>query len=322
MSVGRALLLGLALLTNPALAADADEPPLIAIVSQQAARLSLVDPASATIIGQVALDKVPAGVAVTRDGRTAYVTHPDLGRISAVDLTALRVDHSFKLGREPFGIVIDPISGDLIVTDWSADALIRIDAATGTEVARVAVGRSPAGLVVDQRGERVYVADRESNTVSVIDIRSMQRVASFPVGRAPFALALSPDQSRLYVANVRSNDLSVLALPSGRELSRPHVGLMPYGVAVTAGGVAVTNQQGGKLAWLDAGTLEVTNETKIGDYPEGIITLTSRQVALALWADDALCIASRDVRTGCDAMIRVPAGPRLLAAVPRTVSAK
>lgn len=295
----------------PALAATG---PHAAVVSQQAGTVCLIDVDKARVAQSFQVPRVPAALAAAPDGRL-FVSHPDLGRVSLLDVSSGTVTLEIPVGKEPFGLAVASAGADsgadVVVTDWSADALLRLDAATGKETGRAAVGRSPAHVVVDKRRQLAYVADRESDAVSIVDTERMERLGVVPVGTAPFALALSPDGDALYVGNVRSNDLSVVDTIARRETSRLPAGLMPYGVAVTPDGarVLVTNQQNGGLTVIEPRAPEKMTRARIGVFPEGIALASPSRALVADWAEDEVLIVELPTLQVIE-RIHVGAGPR------------
>src|SRR5690606_9217074 len=137
------------------------------------------------------------------DGTLAYVTHPDLGKISVVDLAQRRVLRTLELGGAPFGVAIAK-DGRLFVGDWNGAHLSVVDANGTAATTTVKVGRAPAHIVLSPDETLLFVANRESDSVSVIRTVDLAVLATNPVGKAPFAMALSLDANRLYVGNVQS----------------------------------------------------------------------------------------------------------------------
>ncbi|MGQ4273746.1 YncE family protein [Terrihabitans sp. B22-R8] len=309
-----ALAIALVLSPRPCRAEDAKHA---AVISQQAGTVSIVAVDELRALRTIAVPGVPAGGAASPDGRSLWISHPDLGKISRIDLTTDMV-MTFEIGGEPFGLVVTADGGSVLSTDWAANALIRIDTTSGRETARTEVGRSPAHIALDARRALAYVADRESNSVSVVDIVSMTRVGTIEVGTGPFALALSPDGMRLYVGNVRSNDVSVIDTMARREIKRLKTGLMPYGVSVSADGarIAVTNQQSGTLSIIDGVSLEVQAPARIGAAPEGVTFISPVCVLVVDWSKDEI-ISLDPARITNVRRLKVGAGPRAVIAIPR-----
>ncbi len=174
-------------------AARADSRTIAAVVSQQAAVVTLIDVDAGEKIAEIGLPRVPAAIAATPDGRTLFITHPDLGLVSRVNVDTRRVEASFPVGKEPFGIAV--ADDGKIPRGQRLERRRAYPAGCGDRTGerarrhRQVAGRSRCGC--SARG-RAYVADRESNQVSVVDTATMERTITIPTGRAPFALALSP----------------------------------------------------------------------------------------------------------------------------------
>jgi YVTN family beta-propeller protein len=106
----------------------------------------------------------PAGVAITRDGRYAFVSHGGADTVSAIDLDALR-----RL-----------LEG---IGDADLDALAdRLGTSKRYVVGRIAVGANPRGLAISPDGRLVYVAERLDDRIGIIDAGRLQRVASIELG--------------------------------------------------------------------------------------------------------------------------------------------
>ncbi len=302
-----AAILTLLLAGSGTLAAD------LLVVSQTGADLARIDASGG--VRHLPLDAAPAGVAVDGSGTAAAVSHPDLGRLTLVDLGRGAVARSHDLGGQPFGLAFTG-DGRLLVTDWAGGRLSRIDPASGA-AEHLAVGAAPSAVVVDAARGLAYTVDRESDRVSRVDLSTFTVTATAPTGRAPFAAALSSDGARLHVANVQSGDLSVVDTATMRETARVAIGGMPYGVAVdpASGRVLVTDQEGGRLVVVDAAAAAVERTIRVGDYPEAVVVdAESRRAHVANWFSDT--VSQVDLDTLEVHTIAVAAGPRMLALVP------
>jgi len=161
--------------------ADADRSPVALALSADGTRLltanqtagtvSLVDTASGKVLAEITTGDKPAGVAFTKDGKRAAVTHW-------------------------FGY-------DLAVLDVGPDSL--------TVTGRVDVGPEPRGVAIASDGKTAYVAVGVANEVVRVDMDSKTVTGRLDVGREPRGVALTPDGSRLIVGNARSQNVSVVA---------------------------------------------------------------------------------------------------------------
>jgi YVTN family beta-propeller protein len=60
----------------------------------------------------------PSGVAVTPDGRTAYVANADDGTVSVIDASTLAVTSAISVGVQPEGVVVSPDGMFLYVSTY------------------------------------------------------------------------------------------------------------------------------------------------------------------------------------------------------------
>lgn len=298
--------------------APAAAGPCALVSAQDAHVVDVVDCGQRAVTHRIDVGTLPVGLAVDPGRRRLFVTRPEAGAITVVDLASCRQLASFDGLGTPFAAAM--AGGRLIVSDWSGDRLIALDPADGRVLATAATGRAPAGLAVDADRGRVYVAEREGDSLGVFALPDLARVGSVAVGTAPFAVAL--DDGRPVVVNVRSGDLSIVDPESLAVVATVPVGRMPYAAAVTADRLLVTNQQSGTLSVLErAAVPRPAAEPKVGAYPEGLAVVDGgRQVLVADWFSDDVRLV--DPATGATReVIATDAGPRIVVAVEGPVCA-
>lgn len=305
MFVGAAMVAALLAGVAPAAAGER-----IFVLSQAGAVLTELAVDAGEAPPPMALDKGPASIVLDAEERFAYVTHPDLSRLSVLDMRARRVTRTLEVPGSPFGLAIAR-DGRLFVGDWNGDHVAVLDAASGTVAGRVRVGKAPAHILLSPDERRLFVANRESDSVSVVDAASLAVEATIAVGKAPFAMALSPDAGTLYVGNVQSGNVTVIDTARLAVDETLASGAMPYGAAVTADGarILVTNQQAGTLAVL-ARSGPPAASIRIGGYPEGVaIDAGGTRAYVANWfSDDVSVVDLAGLKQ--ERRIKVPAGPR------------
>lgn len=303
----------------------------VLVLSQTSGQLTALDSTSLEVRGMLDLDKGPANLVISPDGRLAYVAHSDLGSISVVDLAQWQVGARLHVGGAPFGLAVSK-AGKLYVGDWNRHDVHEVDAATGKVLRTTAIGKAPAHLALTPDGKRLLAVAREANTVTILDTATFDSQASLKVGRAPFALAIAPTGSHALVANAQEGSISDIDLKTQAVTATTRVGAMPYGVAFTAdGGVAlVTNQQSGSVEVLPqgasppaAGASEPAPapepSIKVGGYPEGIaITPDGSTAYVANWFSDDVSVIAIATRKEI-ARIKLPGGPRAVAIVEGSV---
>ncbi len=149
----------------------------------------------------------PCAIAVSQDGKTAYVANADARQVAWIELPAGPVTRRIDVTGEPSGLVISPDGTRLIVTCAAPRSTVLVlDAATGQTLASIAAGHTAMGPAVSPDGKRLYVCNRFNNDVSVIDLAAGAEVARVKAIREPVAAAVTPDGSTVFVANHMPND--------------------------------------------------------------------------------------------------------------------
>jgi DNA-binding beta-propeller fold protein YncE len=205
------------------------------------------------VVGRVALDRSPGGVALSPDGATLYVT----SEADTADSKALAGAADSRLGREKCAGNLAP-NGALSVVDVAK----AIADPAHAVVARVAAGCAPTRVALSPDGAVAWVSVRAENrvlafaTAKLRDDAAHAFLAEAPVGDVPVGLALSLDGRRLLVANshrsrdaddMRAANLSVLD-PVAALAGKPALvttlatgALAREVVAAPGGGFYVTN---------------------------------------------------------------------------------
>jgi YVTN family beta-propeller protein len=166
--------------------------------------------------------RYPAGLALSRDGRTMYVAENLADSLAVVDLASGQVVQRVATGHYPYAVVVSP-DGIVYVSDWggwdlstfAADGEGRLRA-TGT----IRVGRHPSALLLNPRGNRIFVATASTDRVVSVDLARRRVIGELldpppsgpGEGSTPNALALSDDGTRLFVAEADANAVAVFDL--------------------------------------------------------------------------------------------------------------
>jgi DNA-binding beta-propeller fold protein YncE len=154
--------------------------------------LARIDALTNQVDPTVRLPHPPTGLAVTREGRTAWVATAADQAIRRIDTRTGSVVERIELPYSPEQAVF---GADAVwVTSSEDDVVMRVDAASDA-VQAIPVGNGPTGIAFG--ADRVWVANGQDGTVSRIDPETND-VGTLHLGFRPAAVAV--EQSAVWVA--------------------------------------------------------------------------------------------------------------------------
>src|SRR5450432_308073 len=143
----------------------------ILVLEKEQNTLVIVDPVSLTIVARVPVGNDPHEVAVSDDGKTAYISNYSGGNtISVVDLVAQRPLPAIDLGalRSPHGLEF--AGGKLYFTAEAAKVVGRYDPATQKIDWVIGTGQDRTHMVIATKDlKTVLTSNVSSATVSIIE---------------------------------------------------------------------------------------------------------------------------------------------------------
>ncbi|MGH6795069.1 MAG: YncE family protein [Methylocella sp.] len=185
-----AAVLGLGLSARPAAAAPF---AYVTINSGNPGTVSVINTASNTVVATVPVGGQPIGVAVTPDGKHAYVTNQSNDSVSVIDTASNTVVAAVPVGGLPSGVAITPDGQHAYVTNTSSGNVSVIATASNTVVATVTgIPHFSGGVAVTPDGKHAYVTNLGSATVVVIDTATNTVAATVPVGSGSWSVAIGP----------------------------------------------------------------------------------------------------------------------------------
>jgi DNA-binding beta-propeller fold protein YncE len=154
---------------------------------------------------------IPAGLAVSRDGRQLWAANVLGQTISLVDLVNGTRTADIALSDSTFW---SPVTEPDPMEDIDNDAV--------TKRARALLellnerAPFPYACVADEARGRLYVSLWGHASVQVIDLPTRQLVARWPTQEHPNEMVLSPSGQRLFVANANRNTVTVIDAEDGK----------------------------------------------------------------------------------------------------------
>jgi len=210
----------------------------------------------------------PGGVALSKDGTSAYALLNQNDTLTKIDLTTKTQVQEIRVGNAPHSIVIDRngttayvsneggraateadfqiySAGTEIVADPVVGAAITgtvsvVDLPTMTVTATIATGLHPTGMAL--YGDNLLVANTYSDTISVVDTatNTVRRTINLglPIGvpgqgpaygAAPNSIAVDGKNGVAYVALYNANAIAVVDL--SKNATTPVLGMIPVAYA-------------------------------------------------------------------------------------------
>jgi len=210
-------------------------------------------------VGLSRTNEIPAGIAVSRDGKKIYVAGNLSNRLWELDAVTGKVLRTWAVGVAPFAAVLG--QNKIYVSNWGgrrpdADSLtgpagqgakVRVDARSiasegsvsvidlaGTNDNEMVTGQHAGALALSPDGKFLVVANTGSDTLSVIDTHTDKIVETICArqnvtdlfGAQPNALTFDKSGQTLFVCNGTQNAVAVFQFQPGESKL---LGLIPVG---------------------------------------------------------------------------------------------
>lgn len=183
--------------------------------SSRTAQLDVIDVPTHKVIARVpVVSPFSPNLVVTPDGKEVWLTHKDVGKVTAIDARTFKVLHVLDTGKVTNHVnAVSTGAGDFIYVTVGGENVVKVikRGAKPQIVATIPTGMTPHGIWPSGDNTRVYVGLEDQDAVDVIDTASNTVIKTIPIGQMPQAL--------VYVAN---------AVPSGagtQNLKTVRVGL-------------------------------------------------------------------------------------------------
>jgi DNA-binding beta-propeller fold protein YncE len=252
-------------------------------------------------------DTFAGGLAISRDGKTLFVTRVFAASLSSIDLASGQVKKTVTLSAEPYTAAVSPDGRFVYVSIWGGTGVEVYMADSLTLVTLLATDAHPNAMTVSNDGRRLFVACANHDSVWVFDTVTFAPIEQIavalypqePATSTPNALSLSPDGSTLVVANADLNAVAVV------DVSNPThafvngfipTGWYPTGALFTRDGkqILVLNGKGQASApnmyngGMDArlvgsiSAIATPDRVTLNDYTRRVTTLTPYSDAIRL----------------------------------------
>src|ERR1700721_1433278 len=170
--------------------------------------VSVISTTSDMVVQTIPVANSPFGVAVTPNGKFAYVSSQS-GVLTVIDTATNSVAQTFLIGGAPFGLAFSPDGTKLYVTNPGYARVTVVDPNTGNVAGMIDLSSYPyypLEISISPDGSRAYVTTFNcsgvcSGSLLVLDTTSNQLSNIIPVGNAIFGVATTRDGKHVYIAD-------------------------------------------------------------------------------------------------------------------------
>ena len=193
--------------------------------------VTVIDLVTHETLAEIYVGRHPRGVAITRDGTTAYVAVMGSTGIAAIDLAAFspksgdsetagppEPTYIRNVGISPRHLVLSPDGKTLYATLNGEDAVVAVDLDSGQVIRRVRPGQAPRSMDISSDGTALYVVNYRSHTMSKIRTRDFTVLQELDTTPRPIGITYDPFNNEVWVSTY-SGTIHVFAEQPARPAS-------------------------------------------------------------------------------------------------------
>ena len=147
----------------------------------------------------IKIGRYPRGIAVSSDGKTAYVAEMGGNRIHVVNLDDFSVTY-IPIGSNPRAIVLSPDNSMMYVTMNLSGKVASWNLSTNMAGKTVKTGKAARSLAISDDGSALFVVNFVSDTVSKVRTSDMKTVQTLKVCNEPIGITFDAPTQRTWVA--------------------------------------------------------------------------------------------------------------------------
>lgn len=266
--------------------------PILLVANKRENTLSFIDPRTRQELGRVPTGQSPHELAVTPDGRWAFVSNYGESSLTVVDVPGMRVAGTVDLGphSRPHGILVTGDGSTVWVTTEGSKHVVAVDVGSRKVSRAVETGQDVTHMVaLAPTRRKLYTANIGSGTATAIDLASGTVLRHIATGAGAEGIAVTPDERWVLVTNREAGTLSVIDPATDSVVQTIRVGDFPIRVEVTPDGrrALVSNARANEVAEVEIGTWNIRRRLAVGAVPVGIeIVPDGSRAYVANTADD------------------------------------
>jgi YVTN family beta-propeller protein len=242
--------------------------------------IGVVDLESGKLINTYQSGADPETFALSRDGKTLYVSNEDTGMLSALDLTKGAVARTVAVGSEPEGVAVSADDRLVYVACETSNSVFVVEAKGMKVLAQIPTGKRPRAILLLPGAHRGYVTNEFGGSITVFSTEDYKVLRTLSLGDPQFMRPMgiaSPDGRHLYVTTGRYGALLEIDAEDARVTRTfPKVGQRPWGIALSQDGqkAYTANGPSGDISIVDLNSGHVDARIAVGGSPWGVVAAT------------------------------------------------
>jgi YVTN family beta-propeller protein len=153
-------------------------------------KISVIDPATDKVSGEIAVSANPHGIVPSPDGARFYVSSESKDVLDVVDRATSRVIRSVPLDTRPNNVAITADGRRVYVCIRGESWVDIVDTASLEKVKSVPVGRGPHNIYRTPDGAHMIATSMDDNKLTVINVKTETPEFEIPLGGVPRPLVI------------------------------------------------------------------------------------------------------------------------------------
>ena len=236
--------------------------------------IAVVDVAAGKVSGKLQAGSDPEEFALSRDGRSIYISNEDVKTASVIDIETAKVTHIIPVSQEPEGVTTTPDGRQFYVTCEAGGDVYVIETAGYKVVGHFKVNGRPRSVAFLANGTQAFIPSESAGELNVIDVLKTEvtRTLTLPAGSRPMHATLSADDQKLYLSNGRAGTVAVIDTRSYALLGSIKVGTRPWGIGISPDGKFLFSANGpsNDVSVVDLAAGKEVMRVKAGASPWGV----------------------------------------------------
>jgi YVTN family beta-propeller protein len=213
-----------------------------------ASTVTPISTATNTALKPIKVAPYPDAIAITPNGKTAYVASHRSDTVTPIDTTTNTALKPIKLAGSPGAIAITP-NGKTAYVATGEYTVTPISTATNTTLKPITVGNGPEAIAITPNGKTAYVVNVFSGTVTPIDTATNAALKAIKIGNPIKAagyvgastIVITPDGKTAYISDPSTDpsaaaQVTPIATATNTALRPIKVGGFPEATAITPNG--------------------------------------------------------------------------------------